>query len=482
MDIETVQRRKMVRSLLWMVLTVSLLSVLGIEIIEAQSTEPGAAPEATRTATATVADTSITATITRTMTATTTATTPETPMWRYLVRYNATLRAGPGGTYPIVERLGAGETITTVATSDNGAWLQLANGAWIPRVMVKATEAIPTPTSTGPVPPPRRLIATAAPTATATPALSVTMTATATVSQSAALSQTVTLTAAVLPRATRARVTPTRQVLAVALRNANLRAGPGTNYAVVGGVVAEESLTVQGSNPDGTWYRLRDGSWIAAFLVAYEGRALPTVAPTVIAAIPTAAPTATPSPTPTSQAPSSTVANTPEETAVPDAPAPDTAATASPSSGNSTFVVVERRLWNPWENGGSTDGPSVHCGQGRNLVVNVLDEFGGRLNNVAVQAEYGAKEIHVTGAQGKGDGVVEFVLGGGQDIRVIRDADGSPVEGEYARGLSTDPRGIDQSSLQQAGYCQDDESCRTFANNLSCIGHFSWTVTFQRRR
>jgi hypothetical protein len=244
---------------------------------------------------------------------------------------------------------------------------------------------------------------------------------------------------------------------------------------VVGGVRADEALDLTGRTADGTWYRLRDGSWIAAFLVTENRLPLPTVAPTILAGIPTLAPTATPTMPPVVSPTEPVVSSTtqPEATA---APAPPT------SSGNTTFVVTRRRLWNPWENGGSMDGPSVHCGQGRNLTVNVLDENGNRLNGVAVQAAYGAREIHVTGAQGKGDGIVEFVLGSGQDVRVIRDADGSPVNSETAAGLSTDPRGIDQESLRSAGYCQDDDSCRTFVNNLSCIGHYSWTVTFERRR
>src|SRR5436853_7098751 len=93
---------------------------------------------------------------------------------------------------------------------------------------------------------------------------------------------------------------------------------------------------------------------------------------------------------------------------------PTPAATAAPPAASATgteFVLVEKRLWNPYENGGSLDGPSVHCGQRRQLVVNVLDANGIRLNGVAVQAQYGARETVVTGSQGKGDGLAEFVLG-----------------------------------------------------------------------
>ena len=143
--------------------------------------------------------------------------------------------------------------------------------------------------------------------------------------------------------------------------------------------------------------------------------------------------------------------------------------------------MVERRLWDVYENGGTLDGPSVHCGEGRELHVNVLDANGSRINGVAVQVQYGARETIVTGSQGKGDGVSEFVLGGGQDVKVVRDTDGSPVTSDVATGLSTNPNGIDQADLIAAGYCQDDESCHHFAVNNGCLGHFSWNVTFQRR-
>ena len=166
-------------------------------------------------------------------------------------------------------------------------------------------------------------------------------------------------------------------------------------------------------------------------------------------------------------------------------PAPDATLTpdVTPAAAGSSnrFVLVEKRLWDPYENGGSLDGPSVHCGDGRELVVNVLDANGSRINGVAVQAQYGAREIIVTGAQGKGDGVAEFVLGGGQDVKVIRDNDGSPASSDLASGLSTNPQAIPHEILIAGQYCQDEATCRHFAENNGCLGHFSWTVTFQRQ-
>jgi uncharacterized protein YraI len=222
-----------------------------------------------------------------------------------------------------------------------------------------------------------------------------------------------------------------------ARRAANLRAGPGVTYAVVGAVRAGQPLAITGKNAGGSWLQLADGNWIAAFLVNQALSATPTAAPM-------------PGVTPTQAA-----------------------------SGND-FILIEKRLWNPYENGGWLDGPSVHCGQGRQLIVNVLDANGVRLNGVAVQVQYGARETHITGAQGKGDGVAEFVLGGGQDVKVIRDASARTVTSDLATGLSTNPANIPYDILMSAQYCQDEESCKHFAETNSCAGHFSWTVTFQQ--
>ena len=52
------------------------------------------------------------------------------------------------------------------------------------------------------------------------------------------------------------------------VRNANLRAGPGTNFAVVGYAEPGKLLSILGCNSDCTWYQVAPDCWIAAFLVA----------------------------------------------------------------------------------------------------------------------------------------------------------------------------------------------------------------------
>ncbi|WP_297633547.1 SH3 domain-containing protein [Caldilinea sp.] len=63
----------------------------------------------------------------------------------------------------------------------------------------------------------------------------------------------------------------------VVVNNANLRAGPGTNYPIVGGMSAHQTVTVIGRNSTGDWLQLDDGAWIAAFLVSNAPPNLPIV-------------------------------------------------------------------------------------------------------------------------------------------------------------------------------------------------------------
>jgi hypothetical protein len=90
--------------------------------------------------------------------------------------------------------------------------------------------------------------------------------------------------------------TPQRPELVV-LGAANLRAGPGTDYPVIGGAQAGTVFAVQARRPDGTWWQVALASghsgWIWGGLV--EVNAVAQRAP-VAQDIPTPAPSATPPP------------------------------------------------------------------------------------------------------------------------------------------------------------------------------------------
>ena len=70
------------------------------------------------------------------------------------------------------------------------------------------------------------------------------------------------------------------QVSAVVESNANLRTGPGLDYAVVDGVLAGQFLNLTGTATaaDGSlWYRLTNGLWIYSDLVTLSAAGLPQV-------------------------------------------------------------------------------------------------------------------------------------------------------------------------------------------------------------
>ncbi len=239
----------------------------------------------------------------------------------------------------------------------------------------------------------------------------------------------------------------------VADNEANLRGGPGTNYPIVGKLAPGKEAEIIGRNSNGDWWRIAwDGAgqaWVAGLVVRVLG---PIDTVTVVKDIPPPPPTNTPA-----------------------------APTATPTPAGPDFRLVEVRIWGVEENGGFYDGPSVHCGEKRELHVKVLDAAGHPLNGVTVKAALGAQEEVVTGSKGV-PGDAEFVLGGGQEVYIIRDVDGRQVTSDYAKGMSTNPHGIPIPVLISGGYCRDEASCIAFINQNGCYGHYSWTVTFRRNR
>lgn len=326
------------------------------------------------------------------------------------------------------------------------------------------------------------------PTATAAPVKQTTViTASAPVTQGAATVALQPTTAPTTTTATTATTATTDTVLlrptpaptssepVVTASNAlNVRSGPGTDYPILQGMEAGAQAEIVAKNPQADWWQvvLPDGAlgWVYGALVQTAG-AIDAIA--VASDIPAPPPTATPAPVAVADTPPPAVENPPADQPTP-APAP---ATDGPD-----FVIIEKRLWEVYENGGVLDGPTVTCGLKRELHVNVVDANGAILNGVAVQAIYGAQETFVTGAQGKGDGQVEFVLGRGQGVKVVRDTDGREVTSEVADGLSTVTYEIPYEYLIAARYCTDEAQCKEWLDHTpGCYGHHSWTVTFKRK-
>jgi len=190
---------------------------------EAEATEE---ITATETATATLEATPV-------VTSTLAAEVNGIPVVNTTVNAVANLRAGPGTNFEIVSEAALGQPVQIAAVSEDGGWYLLATGAWIATFLVDEQPAnIPVVNDQilaaiqGTLPEPT-------PTPEATP----------------------------VPTAT-GPVSPTVTV------DANLRAGPGTTFEVLGGTVTGQVINIVGRNADGTWFRLDNGGWVLGTLVA----------------------------------------------------------------------------------------------------------------------------------------------------------------------------------------------------------------------
>ena len=82
-----------------------------------------------------------------------------------------------------------------------------------------------------------------------------------------------TVTAPATPTTPVASGLPT--VTASVATTANLRAGPGTTFDLLGQAAPGSSLAIVGISEDGQWYLLDGGAWIAVFLVAEQPANVP---------------------------------------------------------------------------------------------------------------------------------------------------------------------------------------------------------------
>lgn len=161
-----------------------------------------------------------------------------------VVLRNANLRFGPGTDHAIIGAAKAGQWV--IVSDQVGDWYQLNTGEWIATFLV------------APIP----------------------------------ASRVVAFGSKERPRPV---ATPTGATL---YHVANLRSGPGTTYPIVGSAQPGYTLDLLGQDETGEWFSLRNGMWIAAFLVSGAPTDLPAVDPSSITPTPTPAP-AEPSATPT---------------------------------------------------------------------------------------------------------------------------------------------------------------------------------------
>ena len=175
------------------------------------------------------------------------------------------LRAAPIPAAPVVGMLRRGDTVALAGCDAEVLWCQTEDESWLlsymldilpgnlpildhPGLTIKTVKEAITPTPEPFTPPP----------ATATPAV-----------------QSLTL---LLPTPT-PTAAPAFIETTVKEDVANLRAGPGTDFAIIGKAGPGEIVQVAGQDESGEWYQLTDGAWIAAFLVEPPIAPPPVVAP-----------------------------------------------------------------------------------------------------------------------------------------------------------------------------------------------------------
>ena len=158
------------------------------------------------------------------------------------VNRDANLRSGPGTSFDVVGVVSEGDVLALVAQNAAGDWYRLQSGEWIAAFLVSevtiqlpiaASDTAPAATAV-PVEEPTAAPAEEAPAPTAAPAEEAT--AAPAEEPTAAPAEEPTAAPAEEPTAAPAEEAPAQQSPTGAFvnRNANLRAGPGTNYDRIG--------------------------------------------------------------------------------------------------------------------------------------------------------------------------------------------------------------------------------------------------------
>jgi SH3-like domain-containing protein len=246
----------------------------------------------------------------------------------------------------------------------------------------------------------------------------------------------------------------------------NLRAGPGTNYPVVGQFTKEDTAKATGQNESNDWWQIdlendSQPAWVLAELVALNDNVnnIPIVE------------TPTPPPTPT-------ITPTPEAT---DEPSPEnTDEELTPEKLAETlrcgkdFCVTYQTMLSMSENGGCLGNHSIY--------ITVLQGLppGKPMDGVVIGDTYNNVEV---GSGSHGPGTTEITLwSNSMTLIVKRHMDGTPYTSEESFNFTSNDELIPPEVLAAGGYCEGDvEKCRwAHQHNQVCRGHYSWRVTFHK--
>ncbi|MCB0183413.1 MAG: PD40 domain-containing protein [Caldilineaceae bacterium] len=232
----------------------------------------------------------------------------------------ANIRSGPGTNHRVITTAARGETFAIVGINAAKSWYQIAlaesERGWIAGSVVTVTGSLDG----------------------------------VAVTDGASLAAAPTPAPTVVPTTAPAAEAAGGVIVTISRSRVNLRGGPGTNYAVVGGASQGEQFPVTGRNGAGDWYMIQraDGSnaWVSASIVRVTGDAQS------VATADAAAPA-------TSNAPAQTTSDAPAPTATPApaaAPATNTNTVSSSlprgvAAGRLLYSVAndDAKRWELWE-------------------------------------------------------------------------------------------------------------------------------------
>ena len=239
-----------------------------VPVVMVGTPQPSEGPEEPPPATETTEDSTIT---------------PLEPV-RAVVNADSNLRAGPGIEYDRVDGINFGEEASIVGISTDGEWYLLERGLWLFAALI--TEAVDVPVATedtltdqAAAPDSEQPETAQADTGEQEEAADQTQEDTEQIDSeqpdpddeqtAAETEQAETEQAETEQAETEQAETDAEQLppVVIALRGANLRAGPGAEYDRVDGAEEGQVLTITAQDDSGEWLKLDDGSWIFAALV-----------------------------------------------------------------------------------------------------------------------------------------------------------------------------------------------------------------------
>ncbi len=199
--------------------------------------------------------------------------TPPEPV-RAVVNADSNLRAGPGIEYDRVDGINFGEEASIVGISTDGEWYLLERGVWLFAALI--TEAVDVPvvtedalTDQAVAPDSEQPETAQADTGEQEEATDQTQADTEQTDSEQPDPDDEQTAAETEQAETEQAETDAEQLqpVVIALRGANLRAGPGAEFDRVDGAEEGQVLTITAQDDSGEWLKLEDGSWIFAALV-----------------------------------------------------------------------------------------------------------------------------------------------------------------------------------------------------------------------